>query len=415
MFPENRRSLSGARARGPVPVLLIALLAAAALVAAPPARAAQPFGLFGIYGGGNAGSGIIPINGWALDDDGVESVDILVDGTPDGRAFYGHSRPDVARVHPGYPDGDHSGFGYQLDSTRYLNGVHLIGAEVTSKTGERRALHSFLAQFHNDTQELRPFGAVELPLPNAELYGRCNDLTPRRLAVVRGWSLDAGVERSDTGIGYVELLLDGNILARSTVDCGYDPDLGGWTNCYGLRRLDVEAAFPTLFNAPHAGFRFVLDVGELIAHGGVREGLHRLGVRVGDVAGQVSELPPVPVTFLCDGSAPNTQAAGVIDLPPDGLFFGGVVTLTGYAVDYEGVDQVLVYVDGNFQGEATYGLPRPSVSADFPGYPGSAHAGWSFALDTRPLVDGQHELQVIVVDDDGFTTLIGERRFATNN
>ena len=55
-------------------------VAAIVLVAAgAPASAAVPFGTFAAkVGGGNAGSGVVPLHGWALDDDGIEAVDIVV-------------------------------------------------------------------------------------------------------------------------------------------------------------------------------------------------------------------------------------------------------------------------------------------------------------------------------------------------
>ena len=51
------------------------------LLASVPAWAAPPFGSFGgQVGGGNAGANLMPLTGWALDDNGVNAVDILVDG-----------------------------------------------------------------------------------------------------------------------------------------------------------------------------------------------------------------------------------------------------------------------------------------------------------------------------------------------
>ena len=86
-----------------------------------PAFAAAPFGhVEGIHGGGNAGGGLLPITGWALDDDGVDDVKLYVDGVIAGRADYGRNRPDVELIFPGYPDGALVGFGMFLDSTRLL-------------------------------------------------------------------------------------------------------------------------------------------------------------------------------------------------------------------------------------------------------------------------------------------------------
>jgi N-acetylmuramoyl-L-alanine amidase len=251
------------------------------LLAASVAEAAPPFGFFdGKAGGGNAGTGTIGLTGWALDDDGVRAIDIFVDGVPVGRALYGRNRPGVTRMHPGFPDSDGAGFGFALNSTHFLNGLHEVQARVTTETGERRFLNSQHIEFLNTTALLDPFGEIEFPRRNAELYGTC-DLasSPRRLTSVLGWVLDAGVEETDTGVGYVELLIDGSIFANSKIDCFFSPsgENRGPTQCYGLRRLDIERAHPTLPNSPLAGFRFVMDIGALVDFG-YSEGSHRLTI-----------------------------------------------------------------------------------------------------------------------------------------
>jgi len=78
---------------------------AVALLASMPGWAAAPFGSFGgIVGGGNSGAGSMPLTGWALDDNGVLAVDILVDGVVAGRASYGRARAGGGARFPGYPD-----------------------------------------------------------------------------------------------------------------------------------------------------------------------------------------------------------------------------------------------------------------------------------------------------------------------
>src|SRR5215471_13890446 len=84
------------------------------------AAAADPFGfLGGIPTGDNGGNGTIPLTGWALAQDGVFAVDIVVDGSIIGRATYGRSRPGVARRFPGFPDSAAAGFAYELFSTHF--------------------------------------------------------------------------------------------------------------------------------------------------------------------------------------------------------------------------------------------------------------------------------------------------------
>lgn len=397
--------------------LLPLVLAVAIVAVATPAFAASPFGSFGgQIGGGNAGAGVVGLFGWALDDDGVAAVDIYVDGVVAGRAAFGRNRPGVAVAFPGYPDSDHAGWSFALNTTRYANGLHTVTPRVLSSLGETVDLPSRVFEFLNTTHNLVPFGEVEMPAPNTELYGTCNpaQINNRRLSVVSGYALDVGIEIGDTGVGYVELLIDGSLYANTRVDCIYAPALGGLTDCYGLRRLDIERAFPDIRDAPHSGFRFVLDIGRLIEMGYV-QGFHVLSIRSGDVNASSSEFAEVPVTFLCDENLPNEGAFGVIDLPPDGLLFNGTLEFTGWALDWETVDQVKIYVDGGLVGNAVFGIPRPGVTLNFPGYPDSALPGWAFNFDSTQHADGVHQMQVVVRDLTGATTLIAERTFEVSN
>jgi N-acetylmuramoyl-L-alanine amidase len=406
----RRKSFSVPRSLCAVAVLVAAVVSPTAL-----AQGDQPFGFLTTGPPSNAGSGVVPLVGWALDDDGIEAVDVLVDGVTVGRALYGGDRPDVALAFPGFPNAAKSGVTFHLDTTRLLNGLHVVSGVAVSTAGERSFLGPLTLQVINVAHILQPFGLIDRPLPHVELFGNCSAGLPRRLTVVDGWALDVGVQQGDSGVGYVELLLDGVVLASSARDCVFDPLLGGWSSCYGVRMLGLETLFPQVIDAPHGGFRFVFDVGLLIDELGWTEGLHVLSVRAGDRANQVAVVDTVPILFRCANGAVDDFSIGEIDLPRDGNFLGGVVPITGYAVDLDGVDTVQVFVDGLFQGTATYGIPRPEVAALHPGFPDSATAGWIFHLDTRELSNGPHELQVIVIDDGGRDSLIGERPFLVAN
>jgi hypothetical protein len=392
-------------------VCSVALLLASAL------RAEAPFGRFGgTADGSNGGGGIISFQGWALDDSGVAAVDIYVDGRIAGRAEYGKPRTEVPFEHPGYPDSAAAGFAYNLDTTHYLNGKHLVSARVLSRTGETRFLpevHEIL--FTNTDHTLRPFGRITFPNDNVEMRGRCDISDPtRRYSVVTGYALDAGVSEGDMGIGWVELLIDGAVFANDQVSCYYSDATGGYSNCYGLRSLDVEQKYPFLRNAPHAGFRFVLDVGALINFGYSR-GHHILTIRAGDIFTQVRNIDEIPVTFQCDEDIENEAAFGRIGVPKNGNMYSGLVEVVGWALDWEGVRRVIVYVDGKEVGDAQVRLTRPEVASLYPGYPESNASGYRFLLDTTELSDGAHHLQVKVRDQLLVDTLIGERVFRVNN
>lgn len=388
-----------------------------ALVAVIPSWAAPPFGQFGgIVGGGNSGAGLLPLHGWALDDNGVEAVDIYVDGTPAGRANYGRGRPGVTQKFPGFPDSEAPGFAFQIDTTRYLNGKHTVEARVRSKAGEIRTLNKRLLEFINNPHNLKPFGRIEFPLHQAELRGNCNLADPaRRFSVVTGYAMDVGLTEEDTGVGYVELLIDRALFSNSQTDCRFSAPEGGLSDCYGIRRIDLEPLFPQVKDAPHSGFRFVLDVGVLISFFGYTPGSHILTIRAGDHADQTANIGEIAVTFTCDEDILNEDSFGDIYLPENGLIYHGTVQIQGWALDWEGVHQVFLLVDGETLGEATLGLARPGVSSLFPGFPDSAAPGWIVSLDTTQLSDGKHELEVLVRDDTGVETFIGKRTFNVFN
>jgi hypothetical protein len=388
----------------------------ALLFAVAPAFAAAPFGILeGLGPDRNGGGGILGITGWALDDDGVERVELFVDGRVDSIADYGQHRPDVDLVYPGYPDDPQGGFGLLFDSTPYPNGLHTLSARVTSNSGEQVFLNDVVLQFTNTTSTLVPFGAITYPNPSAELFGNCDISDPfRRYSVIEGWALDQGVEIGDTGVKYVELLINGSIYANSHLDCFWDDNLGGFVNCYGLPSLDVEDLFPAIANSPHARFRFVLDVGALIDFG-YAFGFHELTIRVGDIAGQVANVAEIPVVFYCQDEIGNQGSFGYIDNPTNGDPSSGLVDVSGWTLDAEGVDLVKIWLDGDFVGFAAFGLLRPDVTDLFPGYPDSLAPGFGFTLDTAQTNDGVHHLQVEVIDDLGASTIIGERWFTVRN
>ncbi len=411
---------------------LICLGLLAILLAVPGVAQEQVIGFFeGPLGGLNAGSGAIGLTGWALADTGVRQVTIQVDGVDIGAAGYGGFRPLVEDQYPGFPDTPAAGFGYNLNSTDFANGLHHISAKVetfggttviipavepdlTVITDGRRPVH-----FTNNTAILVPFGKINLPQRNADLFGVCdlNNLN-RRYTVISGWVLDLGVELHDAGVGWVELMVDGVIQANTRTGCFYNQGTGGLTDCYGLQRLDIERSYPFALDAPSSGFRFVLDIGLLLNIGYV-QGHHTLSIRAGDLSNQSIEVAEIPVDFFCVENQSNEQSFGFIESPRLGRHWADSISFQGWALDWQGVDSVEVFVDGTSVGLADYGAGlggRPGVQGQYPGYPDSMAPVWRLSdFDTHNLAEGFHQVQVRVTDQLGASTLIGETTFFVNN
>jgi len=397
--------------------------------------AAAPFGSFdGFARGGNAANGVVAVQGWALAETGVFAVDIVVDGAIIGRANYGRSRPRVTKLHPGLPDSAAPGFGYELDTTHFLNGMHSVTARVESRTGQVVYLNSLQFQFANTNADLLPFGKIEFPNQQAELsgngdgqpdlFGNCDVDNAKRQpiwSIVSGYALDVNAARNNPGVAYVELLIDGALTFNSQLDCHFDSTAGGLTDCYGIRRIDLEQVFPGLKDAPHAGFRFALDVGALIGTTDVdgfplyTPGSHQLGIRVGDQFENVTDIASIVVTFTCRDFTQDDLSIGQIDYPVVGLVYGNVIRVSGWALDFQGVRAVQVFVDGNFITQTSPFFPRPDIASLYPSYPNALNSGWLTFIDTTQFSNGTHQLSVQVVDNLGNNTFIGKFPFTVEN
>ncbi|MEM8959981.1 MAG: hypothetical protein AAGD38_00745 [Acidobacteriota bacterium] len=430
----------------------LTFLALIACLGAMPADAQTVFGqdIIGFFEGPvdavGVATGAVRLTGWVLTDDpaGIRRVIVRVDGEDIRDAAYGRVRPDVENAFPGRVDSAAAGFGYILDSTAFTNEVHTVDVEVQANNGESLVLNSYQLLFQNNAQILVPFGEIEFPERNAVLYGNCVPRPPasfdtsicsddglsdeeqqlcdasfRRYSVVEGWALDMGdidAVFADEGIGYVELLIDGAIHANTRTGCTFVPEAGGFSNCYGLPRNDIENSFPFTIDGPNSGFRFIVDIGALIAESGRTQGQHTFTIRAGDLADQVANIDEFPVFWSCIQNLPNEAAFGAIETPRLNRVYAGLVKVEGWALDGEGVRRIQVWVDGEFVTFADYAVDsRPNVAALYPGYPDSALPAYRAYIDTTQFADGVRQILVFAVDEDEQRSLIGRTEFFVNN
>jgi len=416
-----------------------------------------PFGYIDVPGpaGLTGANGSFQVIGWALDDVAIDHIDFLIDGQivsgavgygQPSTAIYGDTRPDVQAAFPDVPNSLNSGFHANLDMTAFVNGIHILSVRAWDTAGVSRDLGERSLQVDNNGQNLGPFGAIDFPLDKASLLCVSRDLsggfpspcTPELCGPdllgnpVNGWTLDVGA-RIDAGqVSYVELLLDGQIVANTRTDC---VQLGqSLQNCYGLNRPDVAREYSGYVNTDNSGFNFTFillrdasNPSGLIAIylptsvpdqpvpvGFTTIGKHTIAIRAGDEEETVSQFGAMSVDILCDQVDGDQPAFGYIDSPTNYQAINGAFQLFGWAYDLQGVDSVEVDVDGQVVGEAIYGLFRPDVPSKDSRVP-TNNSGLSFVLDTTKLSNSAHDIVIYVIDRVGNRTEIGRRKVVVNN
>jgi N-acetylmuramoyl-L-alanine amidase len=370
----------------------------------------------GPLGGHQTATGVTGFTGWVMAVNGVQSVQLLVDGIIAMDAHYGQTRAGVSDLFPGFPGGDQVGFGALLDSARFTNGAHVVNVLVTANDGRQTLLNGRRIAFTNSTHLLVPFGDLSSPPENANLIGRCDVNNPdRHYTPVVGYALDTGVEIGHRGVGYVEILIDGVIKANTRRDCSLNVATGGLSDCYGITLHQTTGFYPTLRDTPNSGYRFILDIGELITNEGLSRGHHDIIIRAGDISGQIANIDEMPVNFFCIEDFVNFDSIGDIEVGEGPMLVSGTVNAHGWALDLEEGDSVRVLIDGVFRDNASYGFARPGVTLLYPSFPDSLGPGWMYLLDTTTLTNGHHTLGIEVVDELGTATFIGERRFKVFN
>ena len=123
--------------------------------------------------------------------------------------------------------------------------------------------------------------------------------------------------------------------------------------------------------------------------------------------------------FDCDDD-PDRPGWGDIYAPELMERVGGVTTVEGWAMDYDRVENIEVWIDGEFIDFVDEQfLPTPEVEDLFPWLPRfmTENAGFRYDLDTvgLNLADGEHGLVIRATDRWGGATVIGERRFVIDN
>ncbi|MBU3091668.1 glucosaminidase domain-containing protein [Clostridium sp. CM028] len=297
------------------------------------------------------------IKGWSLNATGIREIKIYIDNVYTANATYELDRSDVNAAFPGYPNGDKSGYSYNLDTKSISPGTHNLSVVSIGKDGSEDKIDRSIIINKKD-----PMMHVDTPIDNFS--------TTQKDIHIEGWALN------DSGIKEIQYYLNDNLVG---------------TSFEGVERSDVNAAYPGYLNGGNSGFSFSFNALKLLAIGTQNANLKIIAIGKDGTSLTINQnliLKKLPER-LC------------VDTPSNNDIIKNNINIVGWALNASGVKAVNIYLDNIFKGKAAYGSSRGDVNAAFPGYTGGDKSGLNFNLDTSKTTPGNHTIRVEMVGDDG--------------
>lgn len=187
----------------------------------------------------------IPVTGWAVDDVGIEKVEIWRDpAAGEGSALIkideanlvDGARADVEASFPDYPGSYKAGWGYMMLTNFIPNtGPFKIYAIATDASGKQTTIGSKTITLDNDGA-FKPFGAIDSPGQGGTASGAS--------FINWGWVLTPQPNSIPTDGSTINVFVDGQPVGKPT---------------YGLYRKDIANFFPGYNNSNTASGYFALD------------------------------------------------------------------------------------------------------------------------------------------------------------
>jgi hypothetical protein len=248
-----------------------------------------PRGVFDTPISGSTVSGSIPVTGWAIDNIGIEKVQIYrnpVTGESSGLVYIGDAifvegaRPDIETLFPGYPNNYKAGWGYLLLTNALPgqgNGTFTLYAKVTDKEGNTVTLGTKNIYCDN-THAVKPFGTIDTPAPGGTASGSSY--------VNFGWALTPLPNTIPRDGSNITVWVDGLPLGHPV---------------YNRYRADIAALFPEYNNSDGAAGYYYLDTTPY------KNGVHTISWSVKDDAGNTDGIGSRYFTIQDTGAASLDQ------------------------------------------------------------------------------------------------------------
>ena len=154
----------------------------------------------------------------------------------------------------------------------------------------------------------------------------------------------------------------------------------------------------------------IIAVALVLGAGGIYALYQRAHVEQRADAAVAVPVAPVTAPAAQPTTAPPTAPTtiGWLDTPAAEAIVGTRIALSGWALDPAGIKGVDVRVDGKPYA-ATFGIARPDVAREKPGFPDSANAGFTFEGDFSDLSPQRHEIVVVATNRAGVSAVIARR------
>lgn len=263
-------------------------------------QTSAPFGSFDTPTHGAVVSSSVPFTGWALDDVGVQKVQLFHE-EQDSLVYIGDAvfvegaRPDVEQAYPGYPNNQKAGWGYMM-LTNFLpgqgNGMFNIHAIATDAEGNQVTLGTKTVIADN-ANAVKPFGAIDTPTQGGAASGSSY--------VNFGWVLAPIPNTIPTDGSTIKVWVDG-------VSPGHP--------VYNKYREDIALLFPDYNNSNGAAGYFYLDTTQYT------NGVHTIQWTAADDAGNTDGIGSRYFNIQNSGfrqQATNQEVKPPLRNPPDRL------------------------------------------------------------------------------------------------
>ena len=242
-------------------------------------------------------SGRLSLRGWVVGASPAIAIDVLVDGVAVGHAEGGLERADVGNLFPALPHARLSGFVADLQCKRPLSGEHQVTLRLRQRDERVEDIILPVLAVEREAEAAVVPGVAapvvhQLVVDTPMLLDGAAETPIRGNFEISGWAL------ARDGVAAVEIMVDGTLL--TTAD-------------YGIRRLDVQSAFPDWDNTLESGFM------ALVPHRTLRHGPHQVAVVLRDKSGDTVSVDfRIVVEPLPDMSGPwvlrRRMPAAALDL-----------------------------------------------------------------------------------------------------